>query len=126
MPRVCREYPRRTISYEAFAEIALELACPEVARLFLEEKEPLSLFGFAKIFPRNGARRQTPATFVFYREEREEQKPRRRFLKRRSARETFFASKRAPGADASELRQKSDMLRRYLGKRKRGSRFDFA
>lgn len=48
MPRVCREYPRRTISYEAFAEIALELACPEVARLFLEEKEPLSMLPWQK------------------------------------------------------------------------------
>ena len=48
MPRVCREYPRRTISYGAFAEIALELACPEAARLFLEEKEVLAMLPWKK------------------------------------------------------------------------------
>ncbi len=48
MPRVCREYPRRTISYGAFAEIALELACPEAACLFLEEKEPLTMLPWQK------------------------------------------------------------------------------
>ncbi len=48
MPRVCREYPRRTISYGTFAEISLELACPEAARLFLEEKEPLTMLPWQK------------------------------------------------------------------------------
>lgn len=43
MPRVCREYPRRTISFGSFAEITMELACPVVAQLFLEEKEMLSM-----------------------------------------------------------------------------------
>ena len=50
-----------------------------------------------------------------------------RFLKKKErATETFFVSKRARGADASEVRQKSDMLRLYIRKRECGSRFDFA
>ena len=43
MPRVCREYPRRTVSFGSFAEITMELACPVVAQLFLEEKKMLSM-----------------------------------------------------------------------------------
>lgn len=43
MPRVCREYPRRTVSFGSFTEITMELACPVVAQLFLEEKEMLSM-----------------------------------------------------------------------------------
>lgn len=43
MPRVCREYPRRTVSFSSFAEITMELACPVVAQLFLEEKEMFSM-----------------------------------------------------------------------------------
>lgn len=43
MPRVCREYPRRTVSFGSFAEITMELACPVVAQLFLEEKEMFSM-----------------------------------------------------------------------------------
>ena len=38
-----REYPRRTVSFGSFAEITMELACPVVAQLFMEEREMFSM-----------------------------------------------------------------------------------
>lgn len=42
MPRVCREYPRRILDFGYRSEITLEMACPEVARLILENPRRLS------------------------------------------------------------------------------------
>lgn len=42
-PLVCREYPRRTLDFGEFTETSLELACPAIARLFIEADKPFTM-----------------------------------------------------------------------------------
>lgn len=42
MTNICKHYPRRILGFGEFAEVTLELACPNVAYLFLQEQKRLS------------------------------------------------------------------------------------
>ena len=39
--KTCREYPRHTEEFEGVREITLSISCPEVARILMEEMEPV-------------------------------------------------------------------------------------
>jgi hypothetical protein len=52
MSWICQEYPRRILEFGQFTETTLELACPRVAQIFLENKEPLTM-DVAKTPPRH-------------------------------------------------------------------------
>ena len=43
IPRVCRRYPRTFLNFGSFTEVTLQLACPEVSRLFLQHYSDFSM-----------------------------------------------------------------------------------
>lgn len=42
--KTCREYPRHTEEFEGVREITLSVSCPEVARILMEQMEPVRFF----------------------------------------------------------------------------------
>lgn len=42
--KTCREYPRHTEEFEGVREITLSISCPEVARIILNHKEPVTFY----------------------------------------------------------------------------------
>lgn len=43
MPTICKNYPRRIMDLGKITETTLELSCPEVARLFIEQGMPMKM-----------------------------------------------------------------------------------
>ena len=46
--KTCREYPRHTEEFEGVREITLSLSCPEVARILMNRREPVSFLSYEK------------------------------------------------------------------------------
>ncbi len=46
--KTCREYPRHTEEFEGVREITLSISCPEVARILMKRKEPVSFIGYER------------------------------------------------------------------------------
>ena len=47
--KTCREYPRHIEEFEGVREITLSISCPEVARILMEEMEPVKFFTEEKV-----------------------------------------------------------------------------
>ena len=46
--KTCREYPRHTEEFEGVREITLSISCPEVARILMNRKEPVTFLNYEK------------------------------------------------------------------------------
>jgi len=46
--KTCREYPRHTEEFEGVREITLSISCPEVARILMNRKEPVSFISYER------------------------------------------------------------------------------
>ena len=44
--KTCREYPRHTEEFEGVRELTLSISCPEVARILMEEKNPVTFISY--------------------------------------------------------------------------------
>lgn len=47
--KTCREYPRHTEEFEGVREITLSISCPEVARILMEQMEPVKFVSEEKV-----------------------------------------------------------------------------
>lgn len=46
--KTCRQYPRHTEEFEGVREITLSISCPEVARILMERKTPVTFLSYQK------------------------------------------------------------------------------
>lgn len=46
--KTCREYPRHTEEFEGVREVTLSISCPEVARILMNRKEPVTFLSYEK------------------------------------------------------------------------------
>lgn len=72
MPLICREYPRRNLDFGEFMEMTLELACPAVAALFLQERGRLTFLQHQKRPALWIMGNEDPVYLAFLRRSREE------------------------------------------------------